>query len=77
MARQSRKLFTNTMILTLKKWKVALKKFDEIAINNNSILAELRDQHPRNTTYHIDSSIMNSLKDQIKSLESEIQFLTH
>ena len=36
---------------------------------------DLKEQYPPNTTYHLDSSVMNSLKDHIKSLESEIQFL--
>ena len=53
------------------------EKFDEVAINHveQNILADLKEQYLHNTTYHIDSSIMNSLKDHIKSLESEIQLL--
>ena len=53
------------------------EKFDEVAINHlkQNILADLKEQYPPNTTYHLDSSVMNSLKDHIKSLESEIQFL--
>ena len=36
---------------------------------------DLKEQYPPNTTYHLNSSVMNSLKNHIKSLESEIQFL--
>ena len=38
-------------------------------------MAVLKEQYPPSTTYHINSSVMNSLKDHIKCLESEIQFL--
>ena len=53
------------------------EKFDEIAINHlkQNILLDLKEQYQPSTTYHLDSSVINSLKDHIKSLESEIQFL--
>ena len=53
------------------------EKFDEVAINRlkQYILADLKEQDPPNTTYHLDSNVMNSLTDHIKSLGSEIQFL--
>ena len=53
------------------------EKFDEIAINHlkQNILLDLKEQYQSSTTYHLDSSVINSLKDHIKSLESEIQFL--
>ena len=48
-----------------------------MAINNlkQNILADLKELYPPNTRYHLDFSVMNSLKDHIKSLESEIQCL--
>ena len=48
-----------------------------MAINHlkQKILADLKEQYPPNTTYHLVFSVMNSLKDHIKNLESEIQFL--
>ena len=48
-----------------------------MAINHlkQKILADLKEQYPPNTTYHLAFSVMNSLKDHIKNLESEIQFL--
>ena len=39
------------------------------------ILTDLKEQYQPSTTSHLDSSVINSLKDHIKSLESEIQFL--
>ena len=52
-------------------------KFDEVAINHlkQKILADLKEQYQPSNTYHLDSSIINLLKDHKKSLESEIQFL--
>ena len=53
------------------------EKFDEVTINRlkQNIFADLKEQFPPNITYNLDSSIINSLKDHIKSLGSEIQFL--
>ena len=53
-----------------------MEKFNEIAIHHlkQNILADLKEKYPPSTTY-LDSSIMNSLKDHIKSSESKIQFL--
>ena len=53
------------------------EKFDEVTINRlkQNIFADLKEQFPPNITYNLDSSVMNSLKDHIKSLGSEIQFL--
>ena len=53
------------------------EKIDEVAINHlkQNILPDLKEQYLPSSTYHLDSSVMNSLKDHIKSLESEIQFL--
>ena len=53
------------------------EKFDEVAVNHlkQNILADLKEHYLPNTTYHLDFSVMNSLKDHIKSLESEIQCL--
>ena len=53
------------------------ENIDEVAINylKQNILAHLKKQDPPNTTYHYDSSVINLLKDHIKSLENEIQFL--
>ena len=50
------------------------EKIGEVAIHHlkQNISADLKEQYPPNTTYHLDSSIMNLLKDHIKS---EIQFL--
>ena len=50
---------------------------DEVAINHlkQKILVDLKEQYEPSTTYHLDSSVINFLKDHIKSLESEIQFL--
>ena len=39
------------------------------------ILADLKEQYQPSTTDHLDCSVINSLKDHRKSLESEIQFL--
>ena len=48
-----------------------------MAINHlkQKILADLKEQYEPSTKYHLDSSVINFLKDHIKSLESEIQFL--
>ena len=43
-------------------------------ITSSFILANLEEQYPPNTIYHLDSRVMNLLKDHIKSLESGIQF---
>ena len=53
------------------------EKFDEVATNHlkQKILRDLQEQYQPSTTSHLDSSVINSLKDHIKSLESEIQFL--
>ena len=40
-----------------------------------NILANLKEHYLPSTAYHLDSSVTNSFKDRIKSLESEIQFL--
>ena len=52
-------------------------KFNEVTINHfkQKISADLKEHYQPSTTYHLDSSVINSLKDHIKSLESEIQFL--
>ena len=52
-------------------------KFNEVAINHfkQKISADLKEHYQPDTTYHLDSSVINSLKDHIKSLEREIQFL--
>ena len=44
------------------------EKIDEVPINHlkQNILADLKEQYPPNTTYHLDSSIMNLLKDHKK-----------
>ena len=49
------------------------EKFDQVAINHleQKILADLKEQYPPSTTYNINSSKMNLLKDHIKRLESE------
>ena len=44
------------------------------SITSSFILANLEEQYPLNTTYHLDFRIMNLLKGHIKSLESGIQF---
>ena len=53
------------------------EKFDEVATNHlkQKILADLKEQYQPSTTYHFDSSVINSLKDHIKSLKNKIQFL--
>ena len=53
------------------------EKFDEVAINHlrQNILANLKEHYLPSTAYDLDSSVTNSFKDRIKSLESEIQFL--
>ena len=45
------------------------EKFDEAAINHlkQKNLADLKKQYPPSTTWHLESSLMNSLKDHIKS----------
>ena len=52
-------------------------KFNEVTINHfkQKISADLKEHYQPSTTYHLDSSVINSLKDHIKSLEREIQFL--
>ena len=40
-----------------------------------NIFAGLKENYLPSTTYHLDSSVMNSLKNHIKSLESKIQLL--
>ena len=52
------------------------EKIDEVAINylKRKILADLKEQYPPSTTYHLNSSVMNSLNDHTKSLDNEIQF---
>ena len=49
------------------------EKVDEVAMNNlkQKILVYLKEQYPPSTTQHLDSSVMNLLKDYIKRLESE------
>ena len=53
------------------------EKIDEVAIKHlkQKVLTDSKKQYQPSTTYHLDSSVINSLKDHIKSLESEIQFL--
>ena len=53
------------------------EKIDEVAIKHlkQKVLTNSKKQYQPSTTYHLDSSVINSLKDHIKSLESEIQFL--
>ena len=43
------------------------EKIDKVATNHlkENILGDLEVQYPRNTTYHLDSSVMNSLNDYI------------
>ena len=53
------------------------EKFDEVAIKHlkQKILTDSKKQYQPSTAYHLDSSVINSLKDHMKRLESEIQFL--
>ena len=43
-------------------------KIDEVAINHlkQKILVDLKEQYQPSTTYHLDSNIINSLKDHKK-----------
>ena len=52
------------------------EKIDEVAIKHlkQKVLTDSKKQYQPSTTYHLDSSVINSLKDHIKRLESEIQF---
>ena len=53
------------------------EKIDEVAINylKRKILANLKEQYPPSTTYHLNFSVTNSLNDHTKSLDNEVQFL--
>ena len=53
------------------------EKIDEVAIKHlkQKVLTDSKKQYQPSTTYHLDSSVINSLKDHIKSLENAIQFL--
>ena len=52
------------------------EKIDEVAIKHlkQKVLTDSKKQYQPSTAYHLDSSVINSLKDHIKRLESEIQF---
>ena len=78
MAQQTLKVVSQHNDSHIEKIESYIKgKFDEVAINHlkQKILADLKEQYQPSNTYHLDSSIINLLKDHKKSLESEIQFL--
>ena len=78
MARQTRSCFPTRWHSHIEKNESYTKeKFDEVAKKHlkQKILADLKEQYQPSTTDHLDCSVINSLKDHRKSLESEIQFL--
>lgn len=61
----------NTIVLITSFTIFFFKKLDEVASN---YLKYIKKQYPPKTTYNLDSNVMTSLGDYIKSLESEIVF---
>ena len=53
------------------------EKLDEVTTNHlkQKIFVDLKEPDQPSTTYHLDSSVINLLKDHIKCLESKIRFL--